>query len=375
MNGRSNDKVRTILITSVGSLVGHNILDSLATRRQEWRVVGVNSQPLAVNNFRCDVVYLAPETAREDAYLSRMREILRIEQPVVALAGRDLDLSPLAYLKAEPEFAKTLFLSPTAASVPIVNDKYMTWLFANRQGLPFAATAFDRDELDGLIARTGFPLICKSRFGNASRGVFIVRGVEEADAALSEASFVFQEFLNPPRDLQAILPDFRFGAPLYYGIVEDDHYSAQGLVGAEGELLAFFATLHVMEGGKSTSVQPLDEPALERLTADYARALSPLGYIGPLNFNCKKLGPHRFMPYELNGRFTGASAARALLGHPEVEYALDYFLDGCRPETGRVLRPDTGALRRIVQRQENAHVLDLDAVTQLAEAGVWRRES
>ena len=124
MNERSKNKVRTILITSVGSLVGHNILESLAPRRQEWRIVGVNSLPLAANNFRCDVAYLAPETAQEDAYLSRLREILRIEQPAVALAGRDLDLPPLACLKAEPEFAQTLFLSPAAASVPVVNDKY-----------------------------------------------------------------------------------------------------------------------------------------------------------------------------------------------------------------------------------------------------------
>jgi carbamoyl-phosphate synthase large subunit len=375
MNERSKNRVRTILITSVGSLVGHNILESLAVRRQEWRIVGVNSQPLAANNFRCDVAYLAPETAQEDTFLSRLREILRIEKPAVALAGRDLDLSPLACLKAEPEFTQTLFLSPAAASVPVVNDKYMTWLFAHRHGLPFAATAFDRDELDALISRKGFPLICKSRFGNASRGVFILRSAAEVDAALAEASFVFQEFLNPPRDLQAILPDFRFGVPLFHNIVEDDHYSAQGLVGAEGELLAFFATLHIMEGGKSISVQPLNESALERITADYARALSPLGYIGPLNFNCKKIGPNHFMPYELNGRFTGASAARALLGHPEVEYALDYFLDGCRPKPRRQSRSDGGALRRIVQRQASMHLVDLDAATRLTAAGVWRRES
>ena len=50
--------MRTILITSVGSLVGHNILESLASRRQEWRIVGVNSLALAANNFRCDAAYL-----------------------------------------------------------------------------------------------------------------------------------------------------------------------------------------------------------------------------------------------------------------------------------------------------------------------------
>jgi hypothetical protein len=375
MNERSKDKVRTILITSVGSLVGYNILESLVVRRQEWRIVGVNSQPLAANNFRCDVAYLAPETAQEDTFLSRLREILRIEKPAVVLAGRDLDLSPLACLKTEPEFAQTLFLTPAAASVPVVNDKYMTWLFAHRHGLPFATTAFDRNELDTLILRTGFPLICKSRFGNASRGVFIIRSAAEADAALTEASFVFQEFLNPPRDLQAILPDFRFGVPLFHNFVEKDHYSAQGLVGAQGEMLAFFATLHIMEGGKSISVQPIDEPALEGITTDYVRALSTLGYIGPLNINCKKIGPGHFVPYELNGRFTGASAARGLLGHPEVEYALDYFLDGCRPKPMRESLPDSATFRHIIQRQASEHLVDLDAVTQLRAAGVWRRES
>jgi carbamoyl-phosphate synthase large subunit len=366
-------RVRTMLITSVGSLVGHNILESLGPRRREWRVVGINSQPLAVNNFRCDVAYLVPETAQEEAYLSRMREVLRTEQPAVVLAGRDLDLPPLARLKAEPEFAQIFFLLPAAAAVPVVNDKYATWLFARRYGLPFAATAFNRAELDTLIARKGFPLICKRRYGNASRGVFILRSASEADAALAEGNFVFQEFLSPPPNLQALLPDFRFGMPLFYGIVEDDHYSAQGLVGNDGELLGFLAILNTMEGGKDISHELLDEPALERMTADYARALGRLGYIGPLNLNCKKISPNRFMAYELNGRFTGATAARALFGYPEVEYALDYFLDGRRPEPTHESRPYGGASRCIIQRLPGAHLLGLDLVTQLTSAGVWAK--
>ena len=376
MTNRGKGMVRTILITSVGSLVGHNILESLTPRRHEWRVVGVNSLSLAANNFRCDTAYLAPESAQEDAYLSRLREILRVEQPAVVLAGRDLDLPPLAQLKVESEFSQTLFLSPGAAAVPVVeNDKYETYLFARRHGLPFAATAFDRAELDKLITRTGFPLICKRRFGNGSRGVFIIRSKAEAELALAEGTFIFQEFLCPPSDLQTILPDFRFGVPLFYGIVEEDHYSSMGLVGAEGELFAFFASLHILDGGKDISVQPLDEPGLERMAVDYARALSPLGYIGPLNFNCKKIGPDRFVPYELNGRFGGATAARASLCQPDVEYALAYFLDGWRPELRRKLQAGSAVLRRVVQRLPSTHLLELDATEQLATAGVWQRES
>ena len=371
INEGSKSKVRTIRITSVGSLVGHNILESLAPRRQQWRVVGVNSQAQTASNFRCDVAYLSPETRHEETYISRLREILRIEQPAIVLAGRDLDLPPLARLKTEVEFTHTLFLCPSAAAVPVVNDKYATWLFANRHGLPFALTAFDRTELDTLIARKGFPLISKPRFGNASRGVSILRSVAEAEAALTKGIFVFQEFLSPPPDLQAILTDFRLGIPLFYSIIEDDHYSAQGLVGNDGKLLGFLAVLNIMEGGKDVGHQLLDEPALAQLAADYAAALSPLGYIGPLNLNCKKIGPDRFVPYELNGRFTGATAARAVLGYREVEYAVDYFLDGILPKPLRESASGCDALRPIVQRLPGTHLLALDAVTRLVNAGIW----
>jgi hypothetical protein len=367
--------MRTLLITSVGSLVGHNILESLEPRRHEWRVVGVNSQPLAANNFRCDAAYLVPEALQEKTFLSSLREILRNEQPEVVLTGRDLDLSPLALLKEEREFAKILFLSPAAACVPVVNDKYASWLFALQHGLPFARTAYNRAELDALIAEVGFPIIGKRRFGNASRGVFIIREKREAEAGMVDGNFIFQEFLNAPHDLKAIIPDFRFGVPISYGMVENDHYSAQGLIGHEGDLFGFFAGLHILEGGKSISVQRLNEPALEQLTLQYTCALGPLGYIGPVNLNCKKIGPNRFIPYELNGRFTGGSAARAALGFPEVIYALDYFLDNWRPKEGREFQPEDVVLRRIVQKTPHTQLIDLDSAECLMISGVWRRES
>lgn len=367
--------MRTLLITSVGSLVGYSILEALVPRRIEWRIVGVNSVALAANNFCCDVAYLVPETSQEEAFLSSLREIILRENPVVVIAGRDQDLWPIARLKEESEFKKTLFLSPSAACVRVVNDKYATWLFSQENGLSFAKTAHDGPELEELIGQVGFPLICKPRFGNASRGVFIVGQKGEADAALAKGGFVFQEYLSPPWNLGAIIPDFRFGIPLFYGIAEEDHYSAQGLVDKDGELLAFFATINILEGGKAISLKPLKEPALERLTAAYARALGPLGYIGPINLNCKKIGPGQFVPYELNGRFTGSSAARAALGFNEVIYALDYFLDGRRPKPINGLRDENHALRSIVQRIPGTHLLDLAEVAGLTSTGVWRRES
>jgi carbamoylphosphate synthase large subunit len=87
------DAAKSILITSVGSLVGLNILDSLEAMRTRLRVVGTNSEPKAPNNFRCDVAYLAPETA-DPAFIARLRTIIAHEKPDLVLAGRDADLAP-----------------------------------------------------------------------------------------------------------------------------------------------------------------------------------------------------------------------------------------------------------------------------------------
>lgn len=62
----AQDKIK-ILIASVGSLVGQNILDALEfpefNRRNLVHITGTNSISLTANNFRCDECYLVPPTA------------------------------------------------------------------------------------------------------------------------------------------------------------------------------------------------------------------------------------------------------------------------------------------------------------------------
>lgn len=362
--------IKRILITSVGSLVGQNILDSIADRRGELRVVGVNSDPLTPNNFRCDAAYLAPETENEDAFIARLREIIAQERPDLVLAGRDHDLGPLARLKVAREFPAVLFLIPDPPAVTVVNDKYATAEFARRHGLPYAETALTADEVDRLIARHGFPLICKPRLGHATRGVTVVRNRGEAEAAMARGGFLLQEYLCAPADLDAILADTRYGAPLVHRFLEEDHYSVQSLVTADGKVLAYFATVHVMENGRDIMVTPIVAPGMERVATDYACHLSKLGYIGPLNMNCKRLADGSFVPYELNGRFTGASSSRALLGYPEVAFAIDHFLHG-----RAIANPRPGPSGRIVMRLPGRDVVALADVERLRSDGVWQRPS
>jgi len=78
-----------IAITSVGSLVGQNILDALQGRRAGIEVVGINSAADAAGIFRCDRAYLAPPAADAEQFRARLASILLEERPHLVLPGRD----------------------------------------------------------------------------------------------------------------------------------------------------------------------------------------------------------------------------------------------------------------------------------------------
>ena len=359
--------MRKILITSIGSRVGQGIVDSLESRRASLTIVGTNSDPTAISNFRVNVTYLVPPSAAKEALLARLRQILEAEQPDLVLAARDGDLEPLAALQNEPELSRIRFLCPPPEVVAIVRDKHLTYEFARDRGLPFAESAVDADAADRLIANKGLPLIGKPRAGNASVGVSVVRTREEALAVLARGGTMLQEFLAPPPDLDAGLPDLRCGMPLHFAVPWQTYFSPLVLTDEKGRVIAYYATRHTLVAGKPTKIAPVLEPALEEVARAYAAALAELGFIGPLNVQCHRQADGSFVAFELNARFNGGSSARACLGHNEVAYALDYFLEGRLPATTRPPAEPCYIAKPIVDWL----VREAD-VQRLANDGQWR---
>jgi len=79
----------SLLITSVGSGVGHNPLDGLEGRRQGLRVIGSNSEASAAANFRCDRFYLAPPAADAAAWDAFHEALMAREAIDLAIPARD----------------------------------------------------------------------------------------------------------------------------------------------------------------------------------------------------------------------------------------------------------------------------------------------
>ncbi|MEH6549068.1 MAG: ATP-grasp domain-containing protein [Pseudomonadales bacterium] len=329
-----------ILITSVGSLVGSNILDILEGRRQDLQIIGTNSIAEEAALYRCDKAYFVPPTREQRVKFSnRLLEILEIERPDLIIPARDDDLNILAALKvSRPEFTDCT-LCGGGKSVEIITDKWLTYEFATKHNLPFATSAIPNpdsknSEVKLLTAEYGFPLLAKPRDGFGSHGVFIISNEEQLRFALGIENIVIQQYLSDPENLEGLSSRLQNeGTPLFFSL-EESKYSLQTFIHRDGTVGEIFCTQHTMVSGKSLKVEKTTNDALENIALRYAKAMASEGWFGPLNIQCQHQSG-KFVAYELNGRFTGATSARYYLGFDEVGNTLS-ALFGFRLESNRL---------------------------------------
>src|SRR5262249_17748751 len=138
-----------------------------------------------------------------DAFRHRLREIIDRERPDLVLAGRDHDVNFMSELRDQvPEFATMLPCGP-ATVAGMMQDKWQSFLFCRRYGLPMADTivtgpATLAGQLDDFLSRHGFPLIAKPRFGAASLGVRVLLEESQFRRIAELPDIVIQPYLAPP---------------------------------------------------------------------------------------------------------------------------------------------------------------------------------
>ena len=350
-------KLGRILITSVGSRVGWAMLTALHSLRSRLVVIGCNSLAAAPTMFDCDRAYRVPKTSDTPAYREALRTIVLRERPDLIIPGRDEELAVLSELSTDREWSTTRVLVPPPNLVPVFNDKLETARFAARHALPFAATACEPEEVTALIEAHGFPLVVKPRLGgHASKEVRIVTNAAQLRAALARGNMLAQECLNPETLLG--LDDFspETGVPLHYA-VGDLRHAAEWLLDDTGEILSLQGAISHTEGPQSMHMRLTDNAALVKVATGYARALARAGHRGVANIQGKLLADGRFVPFELNGRFTGSAVARAYIGCNQVAQAVCHFL-WREPYANAPLYPNTTVLKVSVYRSVDQTAID-----------------
>lgn len=361
----TQSKLRLLLL-SVGALSAQNVIDAIGARRERCVLLGTNSVADSAGNFRCDVMYLVPPAASGAAYIESIAALIHKERPDLVIPCRDDDVLALAVLGEQSPGIPSVFLTGSVAAARVMNDKVETSRFARRHGLPFAPTAETVEAALDLARTHRLPLIGKPRAGNASHGVVLLRSTDEiARAFASRADLIAQPFLDPPADMDALVAPYRDGLPFFFSFPETRLYLIQAVLGPDRTISRLFGGIATQVMGQSIQIARCDDPALLEVGRAYSEAAVAEGWNGPMNVQLKRTPQGDFVAYELNGRFTGGTAARTILGFDEVAEVVARFLPGTDfPSTSA-----TGA--EVVQNYLASYPVSRAGVTALQAAGRW----
>lgn len=359
----------TLLVLSVGSLVGTNILDAAADFRPGLRVIGINSEAAAPNNFRCDRVWLAPPADQGDAYWHCVEQVLEAEAPDLVLAGRDDDIGLMAcWREQHPRWARCLGAGPSAMAAPMT-DKLLGHAWAGSRGLPFAPTvAADAPEAAATCRRWREEfegaLIAKPATGNGSRGVRLLLDEPALESALGTAGLVIQPYLSDATPYRQLQQQQDTGLPLFWTPALTQ-YVAQTVMGPDGDIIGRMDMQARMVAGRCEQAMRLDDAAFRAIGDRCAEAFAAGGWRGPVNAQFVHHPRLGYQAIEFCARVAGGMHPRLLLGFDELGLALSAWC-------GRPFhRPAAAPPAKVVLRVTRDVALDPAAVADLQAQGTW----
>jgi carbamoyl-phosphate synthase large subunit len=288
-----------LLITGAGALLGQGLIRAVRASSLRAHIIAVDPNPYSAGLYWADSAHLVP-MASEPGYIDAIRGLLRSEQPDAVLIGTDVELVFFAQhrLELEREFSTQIVVSDSRV-IAIADDKWLTYEFLKKGGFNYPDSALPGDE-SALIDRVGFPLVVKPRHGARSVGMSVVHSAAELAATLARGrDLVVQECVGTPAD---------------------EHTS--GLICFDGRCHASITMRRDLRDGNTFRAFPLPDFPYD---AQLRRIVEALGVHGPLNLQFR-LVSGQVKVFEINGRFSGTTPLRGLVGFPEVEMVLRHLL-------------------------------------------------
>lgn len=321
----------TVLITSSGSLVAAAILDSLDGRREDLRVIGVNSIQPALNDDRLDGVCAVPPVC-SPTFPIVLAEVLTRESPDVVIPGRDDDVVALTALAGSGLIAADRLVAGPNELAVALRDTGEAALFAQAHGLPFAETvctglATSESDTAHLVTGSAGPWVIKPARGQGSQGVHVSWSPTEVKRWAADPGHVIQPYVGaaPDRPGDEATVDLAELGPRR-------DCDLQVVLGAEGQVLGMAVFESLMVGGKVTRVQALNDRAAHACAESYAHTLAALGWRGPVNIQAARADDGSVRPFEINPRFSGGTWLRRQAGFDEVGLTLRSFLRSGWPQ-------------------------------------------
>lgn len=338
------DPIR-VLVTGVGGgSIGEQVCKALRLGRQSYRLTVANTSRGATRVVRADAVEELPPASAAD-YPDRLLGVVRKHAIQFVVPGSEPELVRLAG-QVEPLAAagvRLLINSPQVIATCV--DKRLCFDTLARNGFHVPRTV-EVDQARGRIdPPMAYPCIVKpSQGGGGSAGTFIAQDDAELDFFVG---YLLKDGRRP------LVQEYVADAENEYtvGVLHGPAGQALGTVVLKRQILTGLSNrLRVAnrsgrpEMGRDLAVSSgisqgeIVEFAPVRETAE--RIARAIGSTGPLNIQGRWDGA-RFVPFEINPRFSGTTPMRALAGFNEPELLIEAWLGIERPEGPAVARAGT----------------------------------
>ena len=367
-----------ILISSVGSLIGKNILDVLEStsfyRRDLVEIVGSNGVVHNPNNFRCDICYKVPATST-DEFSSRMIEIIKREEPDLILSASDKDTEAIMVLMDNNKELKGILPYGELKAVMCALDKWQTWCFTQKNSLPFANTfVMDKsggiDELKSFVKEVGYPMIAKPIRGFASKGVFFVRNWQQVENVLTLNDYMFQEYLGKPDGLGKYFELINNFTPLFTSAPNIYHHSCHTFISSNGTIERIFISKNDHKDGATIGFRKVNNDKLEALTISYAKAIYNEGGYGPFAVQFRLDKNDNWKAQEMNLRANGNTFSRFMMGHDDLGLIINEFF----PHSNfPIYHAPEKASSGIIAKSLLSNIMRIENIEELENNGVWKR--
>ena len=294
-----------VMVSGAGALLGQGILRSLKNSTNHYHILAADPNPLSAGLYWQDDRFLLP-MAKDEAFVPELIKLLQHTEPDVFIPGTDAELPKLARYKTEIELkTQTKVLVSSERVVEIADNKLSTAEFFEQSGFSFPITADQNDiqKVQAIVQEYGFPLIVKPKRGARSIGVVVVYSQAQLKTELAQRSgCVVQEYLSDERG------EFTAGAVVF-----------------DGRCDAAIVMKRELRDGNTYRATVVQDHALEHIVRQWSEKLNPLG---PANFQFRINRNNDPTVFEINGRFSGTTPLRALVGFNEVEMSLHKMVYG-----------------------------------------------
>jgi nucleoside-diphosphate-sugar epimerase/carbamoylphosphate synthase large subunit len=311
-----------IAVTSVGSGIGQSIVQSCRLSHLPLFIVGFDLNPFAFGAYDCDSQQTVPKVTSPE-YIDKLLSSCVEFGVSLLIPGLDSELLLISKNKKRFEDKGIRVLVADPPFIQLCRDKIL-WSCELHSKTNAIIPCYDYNKIESLIkaGEVKYPLIAKPKDGSASAGVRIINS-ERSLHKLND-SFVIQPYIFPADN-----------DPYYETLknaVENEIFlqiaevSVQYAISRDKQILGKMASYNRLKDGVPIEIVPVEDQRIWDTLEDLFPYLYEKGMYGPVNFQGRmtEKGPIFF---EMNGRFTGITGLRSMMGFNEVEVLIKHILE------------------------------------------------